>query len=83
MFKKKSVYIALLSFAVIFELFVYSTKGEVDHGVVIHDHYKISSFDLNHNIDFCGEKVPLHSQDILERYEREILKNAHWHSEMI
>ncbi|MFT6717491.1 MAG: membrane-bound lytic murein transglycosylase D [Saprospiraceae bacterium] len=83
MFKKKSVYIVLIMFAVVFELFVYSTKGELTEGVVTHDKYKISSFELNYDIDFCGEKVPLHSQDILERYEHEILKNAHWHSEMI
>lgn len=83
MFKKKSVYITLFLFAVVFQLFVYSTKGEVDSGIVAHNQCAVSPFDLNHNIDFCGEKVPLHNQDILERYDREILKNAHWHSEMI
>jgi len=83
MFKKKSVYIVLLLFAVVFELFVYSTKEEEVTAVPTHDQFKISSFEINNNIDFCGEKVPLHSQDILERYEHEVLKNAHWHSEMI
>jgi membrane-bound lytic murein transglycosylase D len=83
MFKKRSVYVVLLLFAVVFELFVYSSKGELDTGVLTHNQYKISAFEIDHKIDFCGEKVPLYSQDILERYEREILKNAHWHSEMI
>ncbi|MFT6747062.1 MAG: membrane-bound lytic murein transglycosylase D [Glaciecola sp.] len=83
MFKKKSVYITLLLFAVVFQLFVYSTKAKVESEIVAHAHCAVSPFDLNHNIDFCGEKVPLHNQDILERYDREILKNAHWHSEMI
>lgn len=82
MFKRNSVYFTLIAIAVVFELFVYSTKEE-SASVKIHDQYKISSFEISHSIDFCGEKVPLHSQDIMERYEREILKNAHWHSEMI
>lgn len=83
MLKKKSPYLVLILFVLIFELFVYSTKEETNAAAEVHDKHKISSFELNHTIDFCGEKVPLHSQDILERYEREVLKNGHWHSEMI
>lgn len=45
--------------------------------------YRIKLFEYDHDINFCGEKVPLHSQDIYERFDHEILKNAYWHSEML
>ena len=83
MLKNKSDFLLLLLIVLAFELFVYGTTQTLSNGVVTHDQYKISSFELNNHIDFCGEKVPLHSQDILERYEYEIVKNAHWHSEII
>ena len=45
--------------------------------------FRVKGFEYDHNINFCGEKVPLHSQDIFERLDREVLKNAYWHSEII
>jgi membrane-bound lytic murein transglycosylase D len=83
MIKKKSAYITLIALAVVFELFIYSASDSESQKAVNIDHYKISAFEIKDDVDFCGEKVPLHSQDILERYEREVLKNAHWHSEII
>lgn len=81
MVKKKSVLFAFVLFVFVFELFIYSTRTKKDLTAPINNS-GIAGFELNRSIDFCGEKVPLHSQDILERYEHEILKNAFWHSEM-
>lgn len=78
---KKPVVLVFVFFVFVFELFIYSTRTNKDH-IEINNRCTTPSFELNENIDFCGEAVPLYSQDILERYEREILKNAHWHSEI-
>jgi len=83
MFKKKSVYFTLLALAIVFELFIYSASDQDNVNLVSSDKCKISAFEIKKDVDFCGEKAPLHSPDILERYEREVLKNAHWHSEII
>lgn len=79
--RRKMTYILLVLFAFVFELFVFSVK-EPRQAAKLDGDYQLSDFELNHNVDFCGEKVPLYSQDVLERYDREIIKNANWHSEM-
>ncbi len=40
-------------------------------------------FDIPSELDFAGEKVPLGTDDVLERLEREIYVNAYWESNMI
>lgn len=35
------------------------------------------------NLNFCGEKVPLHDIDVKERIERELLINAYWYSSTV
>lgn len=79
---RKTTGLILILLVFVVELFVYSTRQEGENAASFEQH-KLSAFELNHDIDFCGEKVPLYSRDILERYEREVLKNALWHSEMI
>ena len=78
---KKSVVVVFIFVVFVVELFVYATNrnDSTSTDSMIH---RVPTFDINKSIDFCGEGVPLYSQDILERFEREILKNAHWHSEM-
>ena len=78
---RKTTGLILVVLVFVIELFVYSTRHEND--TASFEQHHLSAFELNHDIDFCGEKVPLHSKDILERYEREVLKNALWHSEMM
>ncbi|PSR05454.1 MAG: murein transglycosylase [Bacteroidetes bacterium SW_11_45_7] len=34
-------------------------------------------------LNFCGEEVPLHIQDVHERFDRELLINTYWHSNTI
>ncbi len=77
----KKAIIALTTIAVLFvviELFTFSTKGEKYPFYMIFKDFKISP-----DINFCGEPVPFQSDDIRERFDREILKNAYWQSETI
>ncbi len=41
------------------------------------------SFDLPDVIDFAGEPLPMHLDDVQERLMREVLVNAYWHSSTI
>ncbi|MCX7797779.1 MAG: lytic transglycosylase domain-containing protein [Melioribacter sp.] len=45
--------------------------------------YKIFVPTLPHELDFCGEKVPLEDIDVKERIERELLVNVYWYSSTI
>ncbi len=77
----KKVLITLSTIALLFvviELFTFSTKGEKYPFSIIFKDFKISP-----DINFCGEPVPFQSDDIRERFDREILKNAYWQSETI
>ncbi len=78
---KKSAVVVFIFVVFVVELFVYATNRNDSTNVESMIH-RVPTFEINKSIDFCGEGVPLYSQDILERFEREILKNAHWHSEM-
>jgi membrane-bound lytic murein transglycosylase D len=40
-------------------------------------------FETPKKVFFAGEEVPLHYEDVRERYEREIYVNAYWQSNMI
>lgn len=79
MLKKKSIVIVFVFCVFVLELFIYSTRTKNSMESRSLDVIAVEQKD---SIDFCGEKVPLHSQDILERYEYEILKNAYWHSQI-
>lgn len=45
--------------------------------------YAAKSHTLPDNVNFCGEDVPLNSQDIKERLDKEIIKNTYWHSSIL
>lgn len=79
MLKKKSIVIVFVFCVFVLELFIYSTRTKNSMQSRTADAIAVEQKD---SIDFCGERVPLHSQDILERYEHEILKNAYWHSQI-
>ena len=88
--KLKKIGIALLSCAIligVIDFFSFSSREENNNVFPPQFEetvsYRIKLFEYDHDINFCGEKVPLHSQDIYERFDYEILKNAYWHSEML
>ena len=83
MIKKTPFFIGFVFLLFIFEIFIFSSKIRKTLNVKSHNQHKIQDFELDHNFNFCNERVPLYSQDILERFEKEILKNAHWRTEII
>ncbi len=47
------------------------------------DHYKVKSPYIPNELFFCDEKVPIENQDILERFDKEIIVNTYYHSKAI
>ena len=43
----------------------------------------VRSFDLNRPFDFCGEPLPMDNPDVMERLDRELLRNVYYHSSTI
>ena len=86
MINKKLIwtFISLLTLLGLIDFFSFSTT---DPSIELNREneviFRVKGFEYDHNINFCGEKVPLHSQDIFERLDREMIKNAYWHSEII
>ncbi|MEL6868062.1 MAG: transglycosylase SLT domain-containing protein [Bacteroidota bacterium] len=44
---------------------------------------RIRSIDLNKSFDFAGERLPTENFDVRERLDRELLRNAYWHSNTV
>ena len=45
--------------------------------------YKVYALELPDSLSFAGEIVPLHSPDLKERLDRELLVNTYWQSNMM
>lgn len=45
--------------------------------------YKVYALELPDTLSFAGELVPLHSPDLRERLDRELLVNTYWQSNMM
>ena len=45
--------------------------------------YQVKSPHIPEELFFCNEKVPIKNQDILERFDREIIVNTYFHSKAI
>ena len=45
--------------------------------------YKVYALELPDSLSFAGENVPLHSPDLKERLDRELLVNTYWQSNMM
>ena len=74
-------FLAVLSF--FFLLFSYPTKKvskDKLHQQQFNEKYKIFAISKPNNLNFCGEKVALNSEDIWERMDKELLKNIYWQS---
>lgn len=76
--KGVAVIVIVLGLFGVFELFTFSTNSDKSPFYMIFRDFKISP-----DINFCGEPVPFQSDDIRERYDRELLKTAYWQSETI
>ena len=77
--KNKSVYNIIVSILAIigcFQVFTFSKKiidVNFDTGLF----YVAKSHDIPQEISFCGEEVPLDSKDIVERLDKEMIKNTY------
>lgn len=82
--KNTNSFISFLAvFSFFFFLFSYSTKKLSEdklHQKQFNEKYNIFAINKPSNLDFCGEKVNLKSEDIWERMDKELLKNIYWQS---
>lgn len=75
--------IAAIAFVMVL-LFVFATKTDDNKQQQdFEQYYKIYSLSLPANTTFCKQAVPLHDEEILERYDRELLTNVYWQSQTI
>jgi membrane-bound lytic murein transglycosylase D len=44
---------------------------------------KVYAVKIPENIDFAGEPVPLHDEDVKQHLDRELLVNSYWHSQTL
>ena len=83
--QNRSIYqvsIAILAIIGCFQLFTFSKKA-ISFNLDNQTFYAAKSHDYNFDVNFCGEKIPLESKDILERFDKEIIKNTYWHSSIL
>ena len=86
---KKRFNFLILSFTIIIlaiNLFIFSrTNDESDaiHSNKIQNDYRIYSLNVPDSFNFCNELVPLHNQDIKERFDRELLVNTYYQSQTL
>ena len=81
----RSIYKIIVSiFAIIgcFQIFTFSKKI-IDADFNNSLFYAAKSHNIPLEVNFCGENVPIDSKDILERLDKEIIKNSYWHSSII
>ncbi|GJQ05550.1 lytic transglycosylase domain-containing protein [Capnocytophaga canimorsus] len=58
----------------------YDSDNEKDNEVRPVKGYNVYAVDLPTEVDFAGEKAPLHIPDVRERLDRELLVNTYWQS---
>ena len=80
-------YTNVLTFAIIVfflsQLFIYSSQLKSDdelHQKQFNMKYGIFAINQPNGLTFANEKVPLHSSEIWERLDKELLKNTYWQS---
>ena len=73
----------LIVIFIMIQLFIYSSvvisDDDLHHDNFV-DRYGIFSLNQPSFLDFAGEEVPVYSDDIWERFDKEILKNTYWQS---
>jgi len=81
---RKIYKIVVSIFAIIgcFQVFTFSKKI-IDLNFNNSLFYVAKSHNIPSNINFCGEQVPLDSKDIIERLDKEIIRNTYWHSSVL
>ena len=63
--------------------FIFSFSQNFNKNYHLEESYKVRSPHIPKEIFFCDEKVPIENQNILERFDKEILVNTYYHSKAI
>lgn len=72
--------IILLSVIQLFSFFVSSEDTDITYTSNFLNNYKIYAVSTPEDLYFCEEKVPLHDQNISERFDKELLSNTYFQS---
>mgnify|MGYP003919976051 CR=1 FL=1 len=72
---KTLLLISLICISLVF--FIYSMNKPTKN---TSDSYQIKALKIPNNLNFSGEKIPLHKPDIRERIDKELLINTYWQS---
>lgn len=87
MSKSISIYTCLLAAFMTFILFSSYTKGDEQQSKKESTGEPlpqiVKAIDLNKSFDFAGEPLPMENFDVKERLDRELLRNAYWHSSTV
>jgi len=78
----KTIFIPLFVLLVsAFVLLAFSNKTSKDRKLSNPENgYNIYAIEIPEVLDFCGESMPIHTPDIRERIDRELLVNTYWQS---
>jgi len=74
------VIVVILVLSYLFISFTFSNLNDKTYKSEFKNKYAIFSIIEPKNIDFAGEKTPNNSNDIWERFDKELLKNTYWQS---
>jgi hypothetical protein len=81
-------FIVILSFVIV-GLFFINAEEKRDNNIALNSNdpvkntsetYQIKALKIPKNLNFAGEMVPIHQNDIKERIDRELLINTYWQS---
>lgn len=75
-----NVIVVILALSYLFISFTFSNLNDKTYKSEFKNKYAIFSIIEPKNIDFAGEKIPNNSNDIWERFDKELLKNTYWQS---
>ncbi len=85
--KSKAIQYYTLALAVFFTLAVFSSysgidPSEEDNETIVLPQL-VKPIDLNRSFDFAEELLPMKNPDVRQRLDKELLRNAYWHSSTI
>ena len=75
-----NVFIVILALAYLFISFTNSKLDDKTYNNEFINKYAVFSIIKPKNVDFAGEKVDVNSNNLWERFDKELLKNTYWQS---
>ncbi len=79
-FSSVNVFVIILVLSYLFISFTYSMSDDKTYKNEFINKYAVFSIIKPQNADFAGEKVDVSSNDLWERFDKELLKNTYWQS---